>query len=75
MPRTPALDGAANDRDLGSFDLERFLPRMSYVRIHRSYMGPIDKISGYDGLFVQVNKNDFPIGGLYKQRLSEHEER
>jgi hypothetical protein len=34
-------------------------------------MVSIDKISGYNGLFLQVNKTDIPIGRLYKQAVME----
>jgi DNA-binding LytR/AlgR family response regulator len=57
--------------------MENLLSAHRFVRVHRSYMVSIDKISGYNGLFVQVNKKDIPIGRLYKQavmeRLREHE--
>jgi DNA-binding LytR/AlgR family response regulator len=56
--------------------IENLLSEHRFVRVHRSYMVSIDKISGYNGLFVQVNKNEIPIGRLYKQvvmeRLNEH---
>ena len=57
--------------------MENLLSAHRFVRVHRSYIVSIDKISGYNGLFVQVNKNDIPIGRLYKQavmeRLNGHE--
>lgn len=57
--------------------MENLLSEHRFVRVHRSYIVSIDKISGYSGLFVHVNKNDIPIGRLYKQavmeRLHEHE--
>lgn len=57
--------------------MENLLSEHRFVRVHRSYIVSIDKISGYNGLFIQVNKNEVPIGRLYKQavmeRLNEHE--
>ena len=57
--------------------MENLLSAHRFVRVHRSYIVSIDKISGYSGMFVQVGKNDVPIGRLYKQavmeRLNEHE--
>jgi DNA-binding LytR/AlgR family response regulator len=57
--------------------MENLLSAHRFVRVHRSYLVSIDKISGYNGLSVQVNKSDVPIGRLYKQavmeRLNEHE--
>jgi DNA-binding LytR/AlgR family response regulator len=51
--------------------MENLLSEHRFVRVHRSYMVSIDKISGYNGLFLQVNKNDVPIGRLYKQAVME----
>lgn len=57
--------------------MENLLSAHRFVRVHRSYIVSIDKISGYNGLSVQVNKTDVPIGRLYKQsvmeRLNDHE--
>lgn len=57
--------------------MENLLSEHRFVRVHRSYMVSIDKISGYNGLSLQVNKKDVPIGRLYKQavmeKLNEHE--
>jgi DNA-binding LytR/AlgR family response regulator len=57
--------------------MENLLSEHRFVRVHRSYIVSIDKISGYNGLSIQVNKNDVPIGRLYKQavmeRLNGHE--
>ena len=58
--------------------MENLLSTHRFIRVHRSYLVSIDKISGYNGLYVQVNKNDIPISRLYKQavmeRLHVHEE-
>lgn len=47
-----------------------------FVRVHRSYMVSFDKISGYNGVAVQLAGKEIPIGRLYKQavmeRLQEH---
>ena len=51
--------------------MENLLSVHRFVRVHRSYIVSIDKISGYNGLFVQVNKQDIPIGRLYKQSMLE----
>jgi DNA-binding LytR/AlgR family response regulator len=57
--------------------MENLLSEHHFVRVHRSYIVSIDKISGYNGLLLQVNKKDVPIGRLYKQavmeKLNEHE--
>jgi DNA-binding LytR/AlgR family response regulator len=51
--------------------MENLLSAHRFVRVHRSYIVSIDKISGYNGLFVQMNKTDIPIGRLYKQAVME----
>lgn len=51
--------------------MENLLSAHRFVRVHRSYIVSIDKISGYNGLSVQVSKNEIPIGRLYKQAVME----
>jgi DNA-binding LytR/AlgR family response regulator len=51
--------------------MENLLSAHRFLRVHRSYIVSIDKISGYNGLFVHVNKNDVPIGRLFKQTVME----
>ena len=51
--------------------MENLLSTHRFIRVHRSYLVSIDKISGYNGLYVQVNKNDIPISRLYKQAVME----
>jgi len=57
--------------------MENLLSEHKFLRIHRSYMVSLDKISGYNGLSVQLSDNEIPIGRLYKQavieRLQGHE--
>jgi DNA-binding LytR/AlgR family response regulator len=49
--------------------MENLLSSHRFVRIHRSYLVSIDKISGYNGFFVNMNKTEIPIGRLYKQAV------
>ncbi|HTE26465.1 LytR/AlgR family response regulator transcription factor [Flavitalea sp.] len=51
--------------------MENLLSAHRFVRVHRSYIVSIDKISGYNGLFVQMNKTEIPIGRLFKQSVME----
>lgn len=51
--------------------IENLLSEYKFVRVHRSYMVSIDKISGYNGLSIQVNSTEIPIGRLYKQTVME----
>jgi len=41
------------------------------MRVHRSYMVSLNKISGYNGLAVQLDTKEIPIGRLYKQAVME----
>jgi DNA-binding LytR/AlgR family response regulator len=56
--------------------LENLLSEHKFLRVHRSYMVSLNKISGYNGLLVHLGESEIPIGRLYKQnvmeRLQEH---
>ena len=56
--------------------LENLLSDHKFLRVHRSYIVSLNKISGYNALLVQLGENEIPIGRLYKQnvmeRLQEH---
>ncbi len=47
--------------------MENLLSDHKFVRVHRSYMVSFDKISGYNGVAVQLAGHEIPIGRLYKQ--------
>jgi DNA-binding LytR/AlgR family response regulator len=49
--------------------MENLLSDHKFVRIHRSFMVSVDKITGYNALSVQVASTDIPIGRLYKQAV------
>ncbi len=49
--------------------MENLLSEHKFLRIHRSYMVSLDKISGYSGLYVQLGEKEIPIGRLYKQAV------
>ena len=51
--------------------MENLLSDYRFLRIHRSYMVSLNKISGYNGLSVQLEKKEIPIGRLYKQAVME----
>jgi two-component system LytT family response regulator len=46
------------------------LPVEKFVRIHRSYIVNVDKISAVKGNKIQVGEYELPIGKLYKNVLS-----
>jgi DNA-binding LytR/AlgR family response regulator len=51
--------------------MENLLSEHKFLRVHRSYLVSVNKISGYDGLSVHVQSTEIPIGRLYKQAVME----
>lgn len=51
--------------------MENLLSEHRFMRIHRSYMISLNKVSGYNGLSVQLNSKEIPVGRLYKQNVIE----
>jgi DNA-binding LytR/AlgR family response regulator len=51
--------------------MENLLSEHKFLRVHRSYMVSLDKISGYNSLSIQLEAREIPIGRLYKQVVME----
>jgi len=51
--------------------MENLLSEYKFLRVHRSFMVSLNKISGYNGLSVQLDATEIPIGRLYKQAVME----
>lgn len=51
--------------------MENLLSDHKFLRVHRSYMVSMNKISGYNGLSLQLDSKEIPIGRLYKQAVFE----
>ncbi len=51
--------------------IENILPDHQFVRVHRSYIVSLSKISGYNALALQIGPSEIPIGRLYKQSVME----
>ena len=51
--------------------MANLLSEHKFLRIHRSYMVSLNKISGYNGNSVQLASTEIPIGRLYKQVVME----
>lgn len=49
--------------------IENMLSDHKFLRIHRSYIISVDKITGFNNLFVQLHSSEIPIGRLYKQAV------
>lgn len=51
--------------------MENLLSEHRFLRVHRSYMVSLGKISGYNSLSVQLDAREIPIGRLFKQAVME----
>jgi len=51
--------------------IENILSEHKFIRVHRSYIVSLSKISGYNALAVQIGHCEIPIGRLYKQSVME----
>ncbi len=49
--------------------MENLLSEHKFLRVHRSYIISMNKVSGYNGLSVQLDSQEIPIGRLYKQAV------
>lgn len=49
--------------------IENLLSEHRFMRVHRSYIVSVDKISGYSNLAVMLGPVEVPIGRLYKQAV------
>lgn len=47
------------------------LSEHKFLRVHRSYIVSMSRISGYNNLYIQINATEIPIGRLYKQNVME----
>jgi len=51
-------------------DLEERLPHSHFLRVHKSFMVPIQKITAYTAFSVFIQKQEIPIGRSYKDTVS-----
>jgi DNA-binding LytR/AlgR family response regulator len=51
--------------------MENLLSDYKFLRVHRSYIVALDKITGFNNLFVQLPSSEIPIGRLYKHAVME----
>lgn len=61
------------DKDVVTYQkisyLEEKLPDNKFVRIHRSYIVALDKIESFTAESIGINKEELPIGRLYKNEV------
>lgn len=51
--------------------MENLLSEHRFIRVHRSYIISLEKITGYNHSDVQLGAKEIPIGRLYKQKVME----
>jgi DNA-binding LytR/AlgR family response regulator len=49
--------------------LEEKLPDNQFIRIHRSYIVALDKITSFTAATIDIGKEELPIGRLYKNEV------
>ena len=49
--------------------IANMLSEHDFLRVHRSYIVSLNKISGYNGMTVRLGATEIPIGRLYKQSV------
>ena len=49
--------------------MENLLSQHNFMRVHRSYIVSVNKISGYIGMALRLGATEIPIGRLYKQSV------
>jgi DNA-binding LytR/AlgR family response regulator len=49
--------------------IEEILGPYEFMRIHKSYIVPLTKISQYNGKYVIINNSEVPVGSSYRENL------
>ncbi len=49
--------------------IEELLSAYEFMRIHKSYIVPLPKISQYNGQCVIINHSEVPVGNSYRETL------
>lgn len=49
--------------------MENLLSEHKFMRIHRSYMISLNKVSSYNALSIQLHSTEVPVGRFYKQAV------
>jgi len=50
-------------------NMEKMLPAKQFIRIHRSYLIPVSKISAYNNEGIEIDSVMLPIGKMYKESV------
>ncbi len=64
-----------HDREINSrctiSSLEKALPQEHFIRIHRSYLVAVTRITSFSPVMVAIGKHEFPIGTSYRKNVFE----
>jgi len=52
--------------------IEHTLEPYNFIRIHKSYIVPLDKIKQYNGKSVAIGSNEIPVGSTYREDLKRY---
>lgn len=47
--------------------LEKILQKYGFLRVHKSYIIPLEKIIQYTGRVLLINKKQIPVGNSYRE--------
>jgi DNA-binding LytR/AlgR family response regulator len=50
-------------------NMEKMLPSEGFIRIHRSYLVPLSKISAFNNEGIEIDSAVLPIGKMYKESV------
>lgn len=53
-------------------DILEELPNNNFIRIHKSYIVALNKISSFYGNTIEINKKSLPIGRSYKEHVKKY---
>jgi DNA-binding LytR/AlgR family response regulator len=51
--------------------LEERLPKDKFLRVHRSYIVPINRITAFSTTNIEIDEIELPIGRSYKQFVTD----
>jgi DNA-binding LytR/AlgR family response regulator len=52
--------------------MEEKLPESKFLRVHKSYIIAVDRVSGFSNDLVSIDKFSIPVGRSYKQKFMEY---
>jgi DNA-binding LytR/AlgR family response regulator len=50
-------------------DFEQKLPADHFLRIHKSYIVNLEKITGYSSVHIMMKNNELPIGRIFREKV------